>query len=282
VLPTRNRAHLLVDALGSVLEQDYSADRYEIVVVDDGSTDETSRVVDMLAAARQQPQMRLVSQSPKNQNAARNRGLSEAKGDLIAFLDDDEFAPKEWLSGLVQGAARHPDAGCLGGPYRLQIEGRPPRLCERCSPGEGSFDLGVGEQDVDGVAAGNMLLRSWAVNGPGLFDETLQGHGDEMEWMMRYRRTGGRIVYLPEVAVWHRRGGADLYLTSRLRKAYGIGRQMARFERATGQRVSTLANLATIPRPLGHAVMRGCSGGLTQAARSLGYAREFRWQPVGP
>ena len=46
VLPTRNRAHLLLDALGSVLEQDYPADRYEIVVVDDGSMDGTSRVVD--------------------------------------------------------------------------------------------------------------------------------------------------------------------------------------------------------------------------------------------
>ena len=146
VIPTRNRAHLLADALGSLLRQDYSTERYEIVVVDDGSTDETPLIVEELAADSRQPRVRLFRQPPKNQNAARNRGLSEAKGDLIAFFDDDEFAPKEWLSSLVQGAARHPDAGCLGGPARLQLEGRPPRLCERCSPGEGSFDLRVGEQ----------------------------------------------------------------------------------------------------------------------------------------
>jgi glycosyltransferase involved in cell wall biosynthesis len=293
VITTRNRAHMLTEALGSLLEQDYPTERYEIVVVDDGSTDETPGVVEKLAAGRRQPRMRLVRQSPKNQNAARNRGISEATGDLIAFLDDDELAPKEWLSSLVQGAGRHPDAGCLGGPARLQFEGRPPRLCEWCGPGEGSFDMGVGEQDVDEVGGGNMLLRTWAVDGPGLFDETLEGHGDETEWMVRFRRMGGRIVYLPQVAVWHRRGRTDLHLTNRLRKGYAIGRQTARNERVAGQHVSSrhwptwprshvssLAHLAAIPRLLGHAAKRGCSGGLTKAARALGYAMGGRWRPV--
>jgi hypothetical protein len=134
----------------------------------------------------------------------------------------------------------------------------------------------VGEQDVDELAAGNMLLRLWAVNGHGVFVETLEGLGNETEWIMRYRRTGGRIVYLPEVAVSHRRRRTDLHLTTRLRKGYAIGCQQARFERATGLRVSSLAHLAAIPRLLGHAVKRGCSGGLTQTARALGYAREGR------
>lgn len=91
-------------------------------------------------------------------------------------------------------------------------------------------------------------------------------------------KKGGRIVYLPEVAVLHRRGRADLHLSSRLRKGYEIGRQRARFEIATGQRVSSLAHLVAIPRLLAHAVKRGCTGGLTQAAQALGYAKEGRWQ----
>jgi GT2 family glycosyltransferase len=123
-----------------------------------------------------------------------------------------------------------------------------------------------------------MLLRSWALKGPGLFDEALEGHGNETEWMMRYRRKGGRIVYLPEVPVLHRRGRADLHLASRLRKGYEIGRQRSRFESATGQRVSSMAHLAAIPRHLAHSVKKGCTGGLMQAAQALGYAREARWQ----
>jgi glycosyltransferase involved in cell wall biosynthesis len=282
VIPTRNRIHLLTDALGSLLEQDYPEDRYEIVVVDDGSTDGTAGIVDALATARQQPRMRLVRRPPKNQNAARNLGVSTARGSLVAFLDDDEVAPRNWLSGLVEGRKRHPDVDVVGGPYRVRFDAPVPRLCPRCWPGEAAFDLGREEREVEEVAGGNLLIRKAAFEAVGSFDEALQGHRNETEWMMRFRRKGGRIVYLPDVPVWHRRGRTELRLTYRLRKAYAIGRQVARYERAhtPGQQVGAVTHLASIPRAIGHAVRRGCSGGLTQAARSLGFVREGEWRPV--
>ncbi len=112
--------------LGSLLEQDYPADRYEIVVLHDGSTDGAPGVDDELATAQQQPQMRLARRPPKNQNAARSLGVSTTRGSLVAFLDDDEVAPRNWLSGVVEGHERHPQADVVGGPNRVRFESGPP------------------------------------------------------------------------------------------------------------------------------------------------------------
>ena len=305
VVPTRNRADLLSDALGSLVEQDYPADRYEILVVDDGSIDDTPSVVEALAQAHSKPRLSLLRQPARNQNAARNRGVSEAKGELIAFLDDDELAPANWLSGLVAGCMRHPDADVVGGPYRLRLEASTPRVCEAHWPGvDGAFGWGESEREVEHVSGGNMLIRRRAFIRTGKFNESLQGWYDETEWMFRHRRGGGQIVYLPSVPIWHRRGAADMLLRNRLRKYHSIGRLEARFHHTFGRSVllrkypsigrlearfhhtfgrsvPVLLHVYLTLRHLGHAVLRRCSGGLTQAAYSLGYAREAMWPAVG-
>jgi glycosyltransferase involved in cell wall biosynthesis len=305
VIPTRNRADLLSDALGSLVEQDYPADRYEILVVDDGSIDDTPGVVEALAQAHSKPRLSLLRQPAKNQNAARNRGVSEAKGELIAFLDDDELAPANWLSGLVDGCMRHPDADVVGGPYRLRIEASTPRVCQRHWPGvDGAFEWGESEEEVENVGGGNMLIRRRAFIRTGKFNESVQGWCDETEWMFRHRRDGGQIVYLPSVPIWHRRRAADMLLRKRLRKYHSMGRLEARFDHTFGRSVlvrkypsigrlearfhhrfgrsaPVLLHVYLILLHLGHAVRRRCPGGLTRAAFSLGYAREAMWPTVG-
>src|SRR5258706_1541265 len=115
VIPTRNRAHLLVTCLESLSQQRYPADRFEIIVVDDGSLDATPEIVDRVAA-RPLPAVRYLPQAQGGVNVARNAGIAAARGDPICFLDDDEDAPPGWLSALVDATGRHPAAGCLGGP----------------------------------------------------------------------------------------------------------------------------------------------------------------------
>jgi glucosyl-dolichyl phosphate glucuronosyltransferase len=280
VVPTRNRADLLSDALGSLVEQDYPADRYEILVVDDGSIDDTPSLVEALAQAQPEPRLSLLRQPARNQNAARNRGVSEAKGELIAFFDDDELAPGDWLSGLVAGSTRHPEADVVGGPYRIRFEAPAPRLCERCWPGDGVFGWGDEERQAEHVSAGNMLIRARAFESTGPFDESLQGWGDETEWMIRHRRTGGRVIYLPTVPIWHRRRATDLRLSKRLGRFYRIGRSLARLDGKVGRPMPVVTHIALVPRLLAHAARRRCSGGVTQAARSLGYAKEAMWQAI--
>lgn len=104
IVPTYNRAHLLPRAVGGVLAQTY--DRFELLIIDDCSTDNTAEVVEGFGDAR----IRYIRQ-PKNGgvSAARNRGLREAKGELIAFLDsDDEWVPEK-LARQVDLVRRRPD-----------------------------------------------------------------------------------------------------------------------------------------------------------------------------
>lgn len=282
VVPTRNRAGLLGGALSSLCDQHYPRSRFEVVVVDDGSTDGTAQVARRLSELTEIPCVRLVQQPPRNQNTARNLGIAHANGSLVAFLDDDEIAPVGWLSSLVDAARRHPEVDCFGGPYRLRLEGRPPKLCPKCSPLEGAaLDLGSEEALVDQVAGGNMLIRRTAFEKVGPFDESLSGYWDETEWMLRLGTAGGRVLYVPSAWILHRRTPDMLRLRSRLRKGYGIGLQEVRFQRKVGHRTHALRRLFGVPRLLAHAVLRLCPGGLTMAATSLGYAREsLRYRPA--
>lgn len=91
VIPAYNRAHTITRAITSVLTQDY--DRFEIIVVDDGSSDSTCAMVE----AMDDPRLRVVTQSNSGVAAARNRGIAEARGEFIAFLDSDD----EWLPGKL-------------------------------------------------------------------------------------------------------------------------------------------------------------------------------------
>lgn len=97
VIPTHNRAHLLARAVESAVAQTRSPD--EIIVVDDGSTDDTAAVIGELidAKARHSPEILYVVQQGKGPSAARNRGLTEAHGDWIAFLDSDDLWHPEKL-----------------------------------------------------------------------------------------------------------------------------------------------------------------------------------------
>ena len=99
VVPTSGRAGYLEVTLDSLSGQ-RTATPHEVIVVDDGSTDATAEVAERLG-------VRAVRHAERRGlNAARNTGLREARGELIAFVDDDVFVPPGWLAALVEGAER--------------------------------------------------------------------------------------------------------------------------------------------------------------------------------
>lgn len=91
IIPTFNRCKLLKRALDSVCKQTLAA--FEIIIVDDGSTDDTAQMVNLYF-----PKVNYFYQSNKGVSSSRNKGLIEAKGDWIAFLDSDD----EWLPGKLE------------------------------------------------------------------------------------------------------------------------------------------------------------------------------------
>jgi glucosyl-dolichyl phosphate glucuronosyltransferase len=103
---TLNRAHLLEQAVASVCQQDYPKDQYELIIVDNGSTDETPLLIDQLAARAPVP-VRSIREPRPGASIARNRAAAEATMTYVAYLDDDAVAHSNWLSQLNAAITRH-------------------------------------------------------------------------------------------------------------------------------------------------------------------------------
>jgi glycosyltransferase involved in cell wall biosynthesis len=264
VVPTSGRAGYLEVALDSLRGQRTSAP-HELLVVDDGSTDDTPAVAARFGA-------RLVRHDERRSlNAARNTGVREAGGDLVAFVDDDVFVPPGWLDALAEGARRHPDAEAFGGPIRARFEGHAPRGCGREDPPITTLDLGAEDREAEMVWGANLAVRRSAVERIGEFDESFdRGHGDEEEWLLRLRAAGGRIVYLADAGLDHRRAAGDSGLASLARAAYRRGRGARSSDRRHGKAPGVGRELRDLAGAGWHTVRRACPQGLVMGAHAAG------------
>lgn len=269
VVPTRNRGPVLEHALRSILAQDYPGRRFEILVVDDGSEDDSRERV-LALASDEGPAVRLLEQESRGANAARNRGIREARGEHVLLIDDDIEAPPGWLRAYALGAATHPQVECFGGRIRLRLEGNPPRHCGREPFGETELELGDTAREVEAVYSANMLIRKGAWDRIGPFHESIRLAGEEVEWQMRLQADGGQVWYLPDPWVWHRRGGRSITLPYLLRARFARGKGQARFEDYVGRPYSIRRELLSMPRALAHALARGCWGGVLAFAIQAG------------
>jgi hypothetical protein len=135
LIDTYNHERFIEEAIVSVLEQDFPPGKTEILVVDDGSTDRTPELVQKFA-----PRVRLIRKVNGGQASAFNAGIPEARGEIVAFLDGDDWWAKNKLTLVMEAFDHNPKAGAVGhGIIQVdQISGRSSALC----PKEvGYFDL---------------------------------------------------------------------------------------------------------------------------------------------
>jgi glycosyltransferase involved in cell wall biosynthesis len=196
IIPTFNRADLLLDAVTSVLEQTFRD--FEIVVVDDGSTDETRSLL-----RPYDDRIRYFYQENAGVSAARNRGIAESRGKYLAFLDsDDLFAPR-MLEEAKRTFARHPEAGAVfTAEVDLDSRGRPGRVVTKKSPG--IFFTPPGMISIDtriGSGRPGIVRREW-VERLGGFDESL-GCAIDCDLWIRYS-FHMQMVLQPEPLVFRR------------------------------------------------------------------------------
>jgi GT2 family glycosyltransferase len=276
VVPTRNRAGYLEVTLASLAAQ-APGTPYEVIAVDDGSDDDaTADVVGRAAAAAEAAPSGplrtayLRHELPRGPNAARNTGIDVARAPLIALIDDDVRIPPDWAGELVAGADRHRWAEAIGGQIRASLEGPAPRACGRESAPVTTLDLGPRDCETDFVWSANMAIRRAAIDRIGGFDEQIPIYGDEEEWQIRLHANGGRVAYVADAWLEHRRAGDDARLRSLARAEYRRGRAARRNDRRKGTEQPLRGELRDLAGAGWHTARRRCPQGLIMGAHSAG------------
>ncbi len=267
MIPTRKRSDYLDVALGSIVPQANELGA-EVLVVIDGKDPASVAVADRHGARP------ITLSTQRGLNAARNAGVTAAQGSLIVFVDDDVEAPPGWLHAVLDGAASAPDHDVFGGPIRARLEGGGPHGCGRERPPITTLELGGGDRDVPLVWGANLAIRSSAFDRLGGFDETVVGTGDEEDWLRRYREQGGRIRYLADAGLVHRRSAADARLGRLARAAFTRGRQARRYDARRGAAPPLRREFGTLAGCTWHTLRRRCALGIVSAAHTAGRLRE--------
>jgi glycosyltransferase involved in cell wall biosynthesis len=271
VVPTRNRAPLLRACLEALVGQDHPPEGYEIVIVDDGSTDDTAEVAREFSQRTIGPAVSVVRQEAAGLNAARNEGVRCARGDPVCFVDDDVDVPPGWLRAMVDGFRRYPEAHAFAGPVRIRIEARSRRSCP-LHPLASSLAHGDVDTEIPSAIGANMAVRRSGFQRVGAFQPWLVIGGTETEWFDRLRSVGGTTVYLAGAWLWHRRTADDLRLRTLVPASFRRGVAAHRYLIWCGRRDLWPSAIGAIPALVFHAVRDRCLGAVAEAARDSGYA----------
>lgn len=227
IVPAHNAGRSIERLLSALVEQTLT-DPYEIIVVDDASTDATPQGV------ARWPTVRYVRADPRaGAYAARNRGLEAARGSILAFTDADCAPTPSWLAQGVEA---------LGPGIDLVAGGIETDLAERPSAAALVDSIRFLDQEVYATVLGygataNLLARRWVFDRVGEFNERLRSGGDR-EFGMRATDAGAVIRYAPQAVVRHESRDT---LRALAQKSVRIGRGMASQRRHAEGRAQTLA-----------------------------------------
>lgn len=264
IIPTRNRVARLEATIHAVRQQDYPRELFEIVVVDDGSSDGTSHTVVGMSDKEGLSRVRYLLSEGHGANAARNTGIKMAGGELACLIDDDVLPPMHWLRTLVAAIIHH-QVDIAWGPVLL-----PPDLK---IPGRHRSEVVsyLSESTTPQIPLLCNFLARRSIFKRGQFDPRWSAPVEEAEWLVR---TNPSRAFAEDAWLWHSKSQEDCRFLNLLRIAWRRGAESGRFERS--QRSSGFRPLGHAlvgaSRSVGHAVMRGCLGGLLVAAGRAGFA----------
>lgn len=214
VIPTHNRAEQLLAALRSVVRQTADPASWECLVVNNASTDDTAERFAAFAAEHPGFDLRMVFEPEPGVSHARNRGLQEARADLLAWIDDDERIGEGFIAAYLDFFDTHPGASVAGGRIVAEYpEGRPRWMSKYAEmPVANPMDFGSGVRPFPRgrvPGGGNMAFRRSVAVRCGGFDVSLGRvgreliGGEENDFFERLLRSGETIWYVPGAVMWH-------------------------------------------------------------------------------
>ena len=193
IVPAYNAAETLGECLAALLDQSIPRSEYEVIVVDDGSTDETQEVAKKCG-------VRLLSQPNQGPGAARNLGVSQAGGEIILFTDADCVPTKEWIEEMIKPFA---ESGVVAvkGAYRTRQRGLLARFIQ--AEFEERYALLERERYVDFVDSHSAAYRKVEFLATGGFDPNFL-LSEDVDLSYKLSRLGHKMIFNPKAIVYHR------------------------------------------------------------------------------
>ncbi|MGC5616767.1 glycosyltransferase [Georgenia sp. Z1491] len=197
VVPVYNDVPALRRCLAALQRQDYPADRVQVLVVDNASSEDVS------AAVPEDPRFRLLHEARRGSYAARNTGVLEATGEVLAFTDSDCVPRPDWLRLGVAALHADPRPDAIGGAIEIFFPHGPHR---RTGPehfeAHNEFQQRRYVEEWSFAATANVFVTREVFDRVGPFDARLKSGGDT-DWGTRLVGSGGRLVFAPQVVVDH-------------------------------------------------------------------------------
>jgi glucosyl-dolichyl phosphate glucuronosyltransferase len=218
VIPTLDRLDRLPSSVEAATRQDYPKDRYEVIIVDNGPTDGEESFKRQFAGLSE-VDVKYVWEPRLGLHWARNTGAEAARGEILAYTDDDTEVDPGWVAALA-ACYQDPEIGAAGGPIRLRWTNPPPTW----APSLGLYgELDYGDEPVmlaspRTIHGANFSVRRAALYETGGFNADLIGprmvSDGETGLCHKLYRSGWKLAYTPHAAVHHVQDGAAVTLAS--------------------------------------------------------------------
>jgi O-antigen biosynthesis protein len=241
VVCTHNGQRTLRGCLDGIGRLEYPD--YEVIVVDDGSTDGTRRIAEAHG-------VRIIVTENQGLSEARNVGLAAATGGIVAFTDDDARPDPHWLTYLASVFLRTEYAG-LGGPNIPPHDDGLVAGCVANAPG-GAIHVLFSDTDAEHIPGCNMAFRKSALEAIGGFDAQFRAAGDDVDICWRLQEAGFRLGFVPGAFVWHHRRSS---VAAYWRQQRGYGKAEALLERKWPEKYNTAGHVTWAGRLYGHRLL---------------------------
>ncbi len=205
-----------LDSLGKLNYPDY-----EVILVDDGSTDNTAEI------AARYPNIRYIHQTNHGLSHARNTGAHASHGEILAYTDSDCMADPDWLYFLINTLLSG-NYGGVGGPNVSPPAQDWIQACVAAAPGGPSHVL-LTDTVAEHIPGCNMAWYRWAFDNVGGFDSDYHKAGDDVDFCWRVQQSGHEVAFSPSAIVWHHRR-FTLKAFQRQQQGYGEAESMLRFK----------------------------------------------------